>query len=669
MVTMETLKTGAARSIVLAWRLPAWQRLSAAVTGALLGAGLGLSISQGDPVTVLFSGVTIAILVLLVPRLLPASVASAAVRIVTGAYALRIFVATVLYYGALAVGRNGYITGDDLAYSQLAWGWVQWLLGTPYAPFLPPSWGGNAYLFSPYVYLEAALYFVFGPQVLLMEFVNAGLAAATLVLIGRIANALFGRRPALAAMALVGFFPALVLWSSLNLKDALILILVSVVMLSLPQFTTPSIRALVLGYLALFPLISLRLYIFTGLALVVPAAWLIFRHPSVPSRLRWSGAAGIASAILLGYTGTSSAYLDPLATLAGFQHTRTALAANARTGYVEPPPVAVIPNGGETFVVLPVTPQEGAIRPEGVQSQAPAPTPARSPSIPQGTAAATISAEPQTPPATPSPTPRVVYVGANTKLILETPSPSGVAVASPGPPASSRPLPTAATPAPTIQPPTAAPASAEAGAVVTAAPTAPDVVYVRPGDIVVVGPPGTAPLPESQRQQLSLTDLRGVPSARFASATLREPEALVVSRTFSYLPRGVVYALFAPFPWDARRALDLGIEPELLLWYVILAGALATAWNERRRWREIAPLVMYVAGFLLVFSMAEGNVGTLYRHRGMVIPFAIVLASPALATWAQAIGPRFAGLRHFRPTSRGQGSGFGPAGGRQPGVR
>jgi hypothetical protein len=63
----------------------------------------------------------------------------------------------------------------------------------------------------------------------------------------------------------------------------------------------------------------------------------------------------------------------------------------------------------------------------------------------------------------------------------------------------------------------------------------------------------------------------------------------------------------------------------------MLVGAAFTVWRWRQKWRALLPTVLFIGGTMMIFALAEGNVGTLYRHRAMVIPFVAVLASPSFA--------------------------------------
>jgi hypothetical protein len=143
---------------------------------------------------------------------------------------------------------------------------------------------------------------------------------------------------------------------------------------------------------------------------------------------------------------------------------------------------------------------------------------------------------------------------------------------------------------------------------------------VLPGDTVVIGPPGTTPAPSPQQMRLG------------GEVTLiGANDDTLVLRTFAYLPIGVAFALFAPVPGSGTRLQDLLPVPEMLVWYGMLVGASFSAWRWRRRWRSFLPAVLFIGGTMTIFALAEGNVGTLYRHRAMVIPFVAVLASPAFA--------------------------------------
>jgi hypothetical protein len=101
-----------------------------------------------------------------------------------------------------------------------------------------------------------------------------------------------------------------------------------------------------------------------------------------------------------------------------------------------------------------------------------------------------------------------------------------------------------------------------------------------------------------------------------------------------YLPVGLAFFLFAPFPWAIESVLQLATLPEVLLWYALVPFTVLGLRDLRHR--------QYSAGLLLVgvlaivvssYALVEGNFGTAYRHRSQVLPLFFVFAGRGLASW------------------------------------
>jgi len=107
--------------------------------------------------------------------------------------------------------------------------------------------------------------------------------------------------------------------------------------------------------------------------------------------------------------------------------------------------------------------------------------------------------------------------------------------------------------------------------------------------------------------------------------------------------------LLAPFPWSPRRLLHLLRLPAILLCYVARGAVAVVVARGSASWRRLAPLVLFIVGTMTVFVLAEGNVGTLFRHRAMVVPFVLILAAPTLASALTVVVGR------FRPLSQSRG--------------
>jgi hypothetical protein len=103
----------------------------------------------------------------------------------------------------------------------------------------------------------------------------------------------------------------------------------------------------------------------------------------------------------------------------------------------------------------------------------------------------------------------------------------------------------------------------------------------------------------------------------------------------AWLPTGLTYVLAAPFPWTADRMIEQVTIPEMLLWYAAVVLAFVGLARHWRIWQQYAHLLGYIGGIVLLLALTQGNLGTLVRHRGMVIPFVLIF-SGAGAAWLWA---------------------------------
>lgn len=160
-------------------------------------------------------------------------------------------------------------------------------------------------------------------------------------------------------------------------------------------------------------------------------------------------------------------------------------------------------------------------------------------------------------------------------------------------------------------------------------------VVVRPGDIVVIGSASAAtppPLPVVVPSGGSL---------RIETAEQASDVGSRVKRSLGHLPVGLAYVIGAPFPWTLRTAEEVALLPELATWYAAVAlGTFGLIDVLRRRLGSAAYVALVGLGVAAVLALIEGNVGTLVRHRAMLIPFAIVLAGIGLSgvpAWRSAL--------------------------------
>ena len=109
------------------------------------------------------------------------------------------------------------------------------------------------------------------------------------------------------------------------------------------------------------------------------------------------------------------------------------------------------------------------------------------------------------------------------------------------------------------------------------------------------------------------------------SVTTTSPSVPGVSDDVSSFPRGVIAVLAEPFPWSTGTARLAFAKVETLFWYPLLALALIGAAVSRAR-RQLSFFIVAAAGTVIIYALAEGNIGTAFRHRGELLPGTVVLA-------------------------------------------
>jgi hypothetical protein len=115
------------------------------------------------------------------------------------------------------------------------------------------------------------------------------------------------------------------------------------------------------------------------------------------------------------------------------------------------------------------------------------------------------------------------------------------------------------------------------------------------------------------------------------SAFLDNVDISTPGRALLFLPVGIAYFLFSPFPWQITSTLKLFSLPEMLVIYA-LAPAMWRGLRHtvRTRFREALQVLLLTALLTVSYALGEGNVGTLYRHRAQAILFYLMFAGVGL---------------------------------------
>ncbi len=142
-------------------------------------------------------------------------------RVVVAGFLVRVGLALIAH-ASLPVG---FFAPDQFTYQDVGWRTLQYLQGTGVAPRQI-----QGTLEVGYFYWNAFLYSLFGYAPLAPKLVNCCLGVMAGLFAYRIAGELGGQRPALNTAVLVVLFPSLILWSTQNLRDTPVVLLLTMIL-------------------------------------------------------------------------------------------------------------------------------------------------------------------------------------------------------------------------------------------------------------------------------------------------------------------------------------------------------------------------------------------------------------------------------------------------------
>jgi 4-amino-4-deoxy-L-arabinose transferase-like glycosyltransferase len=97
---------------------------------------------------------------------------------------------------------------------------------------------------------------------------------------------------------------------------------------------------------------------------------------------------------------------------------------------------------------------------------------------------------------------------------------------------------------------------------------------------------------------------------------------------------GGAHLLLAPFPWQLgsgslRMVLTL---PELLAWWLLFfVGVVPGFWHTvRHRFGDVMPVLIFLFGLGLLYSLLFGNVGLVFRQRAQLLPWLFIFGAVGL---------------------------------------
>jgi 4-amino-4-deoxy-L-arabinose transferase-like glycosyltransferase len=105
----------------------------------------------------------------------------------------------------------------------------------------------------------------------------------------------------------------------------------------------------------------------------------------------------------------------------------------------------------------------------------------------------------------------------------------------------------------------------------------------------------------------------------------------------SAVPIGLLYLMFAPFPWEMtnfRQAITL---PEVLVWWAMMPLLVWGLWFAiRQRLRSSVAVLVFSLMLTLAYSIFQGNVGTAYRQRTQIQVFLFIFIAVGATLYIEA---------------------------------
>jgi len=109
-------------------------------------------------------------------------------------------------------------------------------------------------------------------------------------------------------------------------------------------------------------------------------------------------------------------------------------------------------------------------------------------------------------------------------------------------------------------------------------------------------------------------------------AFLRNIDFSSPAKLLAYMPLLIIFAFFAPFPWQVGTSAQLIAIPETIVYYVLFVSFIkGTQFVIRHKPRYGGLVVTFVFVMFFILAIMEGNSGTLFRHRSLLLPMWFVL--------------------------------------------
>jgi 4-amino-4-deoxy-L-arabinose transferase-like glycosyltransferase len=124
---------------------------------------------------------------------------------------------------------------------------------------------------------------------------------------------------------------------------------------------------------------------------------------------------------------------------------------------------------------------------------------------------------------------------------------------------------------------------------------------------------------------------REVQSRLATSGYANDNDVTTTSGALSAIPIGIIYLLFAPFPWQLLNLRQSITLPEMIVWWGSFPLLILGLWfTVKYRLRQVLPILIFTAMLTLAYALVQGNIGTAYRQRSQLLIFYFIFVAVGL---------------------------------------
>jgi 4-amino-4-deoxy-L-arabinose transferase-like glycosyltransferase len=129
------------------------------------------------------------------------------------------------------------------------------------------------------------------------------------------------------------------------------------------------------------------------------------------------------------------------------------------------------------------------------------------------------------------------------------------------------------------------------------------------------------------RMQISRMDLARSAQSGFDA----DADVSTLGSALAFMPKGIAYLLFAPFPWESGSMRMMLPMPETIFWYCLFPFfIIGMIYAARKHLRDALVIFLFVVQLTCFYGIFVGNVGTAYRQRTQIYVFYIIFTAAGL---------------------------------------